>query len=334
MSANGENGKPADDKPHRSLVERAAERLARQGGGQPSDAAPSPAPNVHAASQATLAPAKPPGTAAPAGAAGADLMEPPPRPGSEEPGSRRFTRNRVKLDMDALRAAGLVTSHSERSQIAEEFRLIKRPLLLKAFAEPPDAIENGNLIMVTSAKPGEGKTFCSVSLAMSIALERDLTVLLIDADVAKPDVLNVLGIEAEKGLVDLIADDDLDLSDVLIRTDLENLTILPAGRQHHLATELLASDKMDKFVTDIARRYPDRVIIIDSPPVLMSSVPGVLALHVGQTLFVVEAQSTMQQAVENALGLIASCKNINLLLNKAQPTGNSERFGAYYGYNR
>jgi receptor protein-tyrosine kinase len=236
--------------------------------------------------------------------------------------------------MEGLRAAGLVTSYTDRSHIAEEFRLVKRPLLLKAFAQAPDNIENGNLIMVTSSKAGEGKTFCAVSLAMSIAQERDLTVLLIDADVAKPDIPRILGIETQKGLVDLIADDNdnLDLADVLVRTDLENLTILPAGRQHHLATELLASEKMDKFVSDIARRYPDRVIIFDSPPVLMSSVPGVLALHVGQVLFVVEADRTVQPSVDTALGLISSCKDISLLLNKAPQRGNNDRFGAYYGY--
>ena len=253
-------------------------------------------------------------------------------PAGEVPARR--TRNRVKLDMERLRTLGLVTSYTDQSHIAEEFRLIKRPLLLKAFADPPDNIANGNLIMVTSSKAGEGKTFCAVSLAMSIALERDLTVLLVDADVAKPDVPNVLGIETEKGLVDLIADDHegLDLSDVLVRTDLENLTILPAGRQHHLATELLASEKMDRFVEDIAQRYPDRVIIFDSPPVLLSSIPAVLALHVGQILFIVEAQRTAQTSVDSALGLINTCNNISLLLNKASPGGNNERFGAYYGY--
>jgi receptor protein-tyrosine kinase len=249
-------------------------------------------------------------------------------------GHGRRTRNRVKLDMEGMRAAGVVTSYTDRSHIAEEFRLIKRPLLLKAFAQPPDDIANGNLIMVTSSRAGEGKTFCAVSLAMSIAQERDLTVLLVDADVAKPDIPRVLGIETNKGLVDLIADDhdSLDLSDVLVRTDLENLTLLPAGRQHHLATELLASEKMDKFVKDIARRYSDRVVIFDSPPVLQSSVPGVLALHVGQVLFVVEAEHTGQPSVDTALGLISSCKDISLLLNKAPQSGKNDRFGAYYGY--
>lgn len=310
----------------RSSVERFADRIDSGGldpllGGKTENAA------KQEASPSTAYPTTP-------SSAGPSVSASQPAARGGENGQSRRTRNRVKLDMEAMRAAGLVTSYTDRSHIAEEFRLIKRPLLLKAFAQPPDDIPNGNLIMVTSSRAGEGKTFCAVSLAMSIAQERDLTVLLVDADVAKPDVPRVLGIETNRGLVDLIADDhdSLDLSDVLVRTDLENLTLLPAGRQHHLATELLASEKMVKFVEDIARRYRDRVIIFDSPPVLQSSVPGVLALHVGQVLFVVEAERTGQPSVDTALGLISSCKDISLLLNKAPQGGKNDRFGAYYGY--
>ena len=198
----------------------------------------------------------------------------------------------VTIDHDALRAAGMVCAHSERSLIAEEFRMIKRPLILKAFDDSAsESKKPGNLVMVSSARPGDGKTFCAVNLAMSIALERDLTVMLIDGDIAKPSIPSVMGIEADRGLIDLIADDSLDMSDVLLRTDIENLTILPAGRSHQLATELLASDKMEKFVEEIARRYPDRMIIFDSPPVLMSSIPGVLALHVAQIVFIVRSEN-------------------------------------------
>jgi protein-tyrosine kinase len=325
----------------RSSVERLAERL----GGADADPLFGDTPATRLAPPSSDVPGEPPVRPAPIAPEAAPSAPPPAASTAAAPAAPkaspaaaastpRRTRNRVKLDMESLRASGLVTSYTDRSHIAEEFRLVKRPLLLKAFAEPPDNIVNGNLIMVTSARAGEGKTFCAVSLAMSIALERDLTVLLVDADVAKPDIPNVLGIETEKGLVDLIADenDSLDLADVLVRTDLENLSILPAGRQHHLATELLASEKMDKFVKDIAQRYPDRVIIFDSPPVLLSSVPAVLALHVGQILFVVEAERTVQASVDSALGLISSCNNISLLLNKTSPGGNNERFGAYYGY--
>lgn len=235
------------------------------------------------------------------------------------------------LDFDRMRTSGIVTPQAEHGMTAEEFRLVKRPLLLKAMETGPEAIRNGNLIMVASARPGEGKTFCAVSLAMSIAQERDLTVLLIDADVIKPEVPAAMGFDAELGLVDLISDENLDVPDVMLRTQLDNLSIIPAGRPHDLATELLASERMEAFVEDIAKRYPDRIIIFDSPPTLLSSIGGVLALHVGQILFVVEAERTTQTALDNALGLVAACKNISLLLNKARPFGNREKMGSYYG---
>lgn len=241
----------------------------------------------------------------------------------------------VTIDHNALEEAGMVSAHSERSLIAEEFRMIKRPLILKAFDESSTSSAGpNNLIMVSSARPGDGKTFTAVNLAMSIALERDLTVMLVDGDIAKPSLPSVLGIEADRGLIDLIADDSIDVADVLLRTDIENLTILPAGRQHQLATELLASGKMEKFIDEIAKRYPDRMIIFDSPPVLMSSIPGVLALHVGQIVFVVRADKTTQTSIDTALGLISGCESIYLLLNKASTTVGSDKFDGYHGYYR
>jgi exopolysaccharide/PEP-CTERM locus tyrosine autokinase len=237
----------------------------------------------------------------------------------------------VKIDLDRMQLQGMVTPFAERSLIAEEFRLVKRPLLLKAFDTESESDSPAKLIMVASSRPGEGKTFCAISLAMSIASERDLTVLLIDADVAKPDVPRSLGFKADRGLVDLIQDETLELSDVMLRTQLDNLSILPAGRPHHLATELLASERMGRIVEDIVARYPERIIVLDSPPVLLSSIAGVLALHVGQILYIVEADKTTETALDNALPLVSSCKNINLLLNKSHAIGESDRFG-YYSY--
>ena len=257
-----------------------------------------------------------------------------PSAAAEDANANRRTSRRVVINLETMRAAGMVTVSSEQSVIAEEFRLIKRPLLVKAFAEGPEKIRHGNLIMVTSARAGDGKTFCAVNLAMSTALERDLTVMLIDADVAKPSVARTLGIEAELGLTDLIADPSLDLADVLLRTDIDRLTVLPAGRPDPLATELLASERMVQFVAEIAARYPDRVIIFDSPPVLMSTIPSVLAPYVGQIVFVVQAEASTQASVDAALSLISGCNNISLLLNKARDLGGTERFGAYYGYER
>lgn len=233
------------------------------------------------------------------------------------------------IDLVRLQVAGYVTPQSERTRISEEYRVIKRPLLLNAFARGEHRIPNGHLIMVTSARPGEGKTFTSLNLAMSMASERELFVLLIDADVHRGTLMRELGVKAQKGLVDLLVDDSLTLHDTLLRTNVPNLTLLPSGMQHSEATELLASQRMAKLMSDIATRYPDRVIIIDTPPVLASSEAGVLGLLVGQVVMVVEWGATTRQAVEQALPLIGTCQNINFVLNKATFYVGSDRFGMY-----
>ncbi|MBL4894760.1 MAG: polysaccharide biosynthesis tyrosine autokinase [Emcibacter sp.] len=220
----------------------------------------------------------------------------------------------------------------ENSITTEEFRIIKRSLLLRAFSKGDAAIKNGNIVLVTSTQPDEGKTFCAVSLALSMAQERDLTVLLVDADVAKPDVLHTLGVKGSKGLIDVIENDDMDLSECLLRTNIPNLTILPAGKKHKLTTELLASERMGDIIDEIARRYHDRIVIIDAPPVLASSAASVLALHVGQILYVVEAERTREEELVDAFKMIDKCKNINLLLNKTRFTAGKKKFGSYYGY--
>ncbi len=218
--------------------------------------------------------------------------------------------------------------------MAEEFRIVKRQLLRKALPSSPDLIPNGNLLMVTSTQPGEGKTFCSINLALSIASERDLTVMLVDADVARPQLLSALDIEADKGLIDVLVDDRLDVADCLLRTNIDNLTVLPAGRPHPGATELLSSEKMTALLKEMARRYHDRIVIFDSSPVLASSAPGVLAARMGQIMFVVEADRTRETQVMEALSLISDCRNISLLLNKSRFMGGKVRFGSYYEYYR
>ncbi|GAB4139614.1 MAG: XrtA-associated tyrosine autokinase [Sphingomonadales bacterium] len=257
-------------------------------------------------------------------------MPPAPSDFDEAAAGRRSRRD--EIDLLALREAGYIVPDAPPNIIAEEFRLIKRSLLLNAFGKGMTAIPNGNLILVTSSQPNEGKTFCAINLALSIASERDYTVLLVDADFAKPEVLSTLGLEGGKGLVDLITDPGLDMADCLIRTNIPNFAVLPAGRQHHLTTELLASDRMGKIVEEIAARYRDRVIIFDSPPVLASSAPAVLALHVGQVAYVVEADKTRGPQLEEGLALLNGCQHISLMLNKTQFSGSSRKFGAYYAY--
>jgi receptor protein-tyrosine kinase len=232
-----------------------------------------------------------------------------------------------------LKQMGIMTPDGERSQLAEEFRLIKRPLLMNALGQGAAPVRNGNLIMVTSSLPGEGKSFCAINLAISIAMEMDHTVLLVDADVAKPRLMNYLGLHSELGLLDVLRDEKLALADVLIKTDIEKLTVLPAGRTYRHATELLASEAMVRFILDIEHRYPDRIIIFDSPPLLATSEASVLATHMGQIVMVVEADRTPQEAVKEALSHIESCEVIGMLLNKA-PTPPGGDFYSYgnYGY--
>jgi len=235
----------------------------------------------------------------------------------------------VELNLARMHQLGMVTQDGGRTAVAEDFRLIKRPLLRNARGDgdtPP--IHHGNLIVVTSAMPGEGKTYCAVNLAMSIAMEMDITVLLVDADVARPSVLKVLGLPPAPGLMDILLRDQTGLADVILRTNVPTLSILPAGHANKHATELLASRNMSRLLTEIAERYADRIVIFDSPPLLMTTEASVLASQMGQIVMVVESGRTSQHAVKEALRHIERCPNINLVYNKSTAFPGAE----YYGY--
>jgi protein-tyrosine kinase len=241
----------------------------------------------------------------------------------------------VEIDLARVAAAGMVTPDAPRSHIAEEFRVIKRPLLANASRSGATAIHRGNLIVVTSALPGEGKTFTAVNLAMSIALEMDRTVLLVDADVAKPSIPKTLGFPAGKGLLDVLVEGDVDFPDVLVRTNVEKLSVLPAGTQHPRATEILASEGMSRLLDEMAERYADRIIIFDSPPLLVTTEARVLAAQMGQVVMVVQAQQTTHADVTQALATIEACPVKLMVLNKGrvlkQP-GHNHAHGYGYGY--
>jgi len=236
-------------------------------------------------------------------------------------------RPRLEIDLARLKARGFVTPDAPRSQIADEFRVVKRPIIHNARRANP-SVKHGNLIMVTSAVPREGKTFTAVNLAMSLTLELDTTVMLVDGDVARPDLPNVLGSPKSPGLLELITRDDVEFGDALLRTNIENLSILPAGAPHPHATELLASEQMAELLREMASRYSDRIIVFDSPPLLATTEARVLASNMGQIVVVVAADSTQHRAVTLALSTIESCEIVMMMLNKAQMTD----VGAYYGY--
>jgi len=237
------------------------------------------------------------------------------------------------LDLDAIAATGLLVPNAARSQLADEFRVIKRPLIANAMGKASGPIPNGNLIMVTSALPGEGKSFTAINLAISIAMELDNTVMLVDADVARPSVLNMLGLPPAKGMLDVLQQNSVDISGVLLRTNIEKLSILPSGTPHPRATELLASDTMVRLLDDMASRYSDRIIVFDSPPLLLTTESRVLATHMGQVLVVVNAENTAQAAVKQALSTIESCPLKMMVLNQVrQAKADSYGYGYGYGY--
>lgn len=243
----------------------------------------------------------------------------------------------VAIDLEALARAGVVSPNAPRSQIADQYRVIKRPLISNAMGKGASVIANGNLIMISSALPGEGKSFTAINLAMSMATELDYTVMLVDADVGRPSVMRLLGLEDGPGLLDLVVDETKDLSSMLLKTNIEKLTLLPSGTPHPRATELLASDAMVRLLNQMAKRYADRIIIFDSPPLLLATESRVLASHMGQIVMVVQAEKTLRSDVAQALATIETCPVKLMLLNQARTIfkGGYEyghSFGRGYGY--
>ena len=241
------------------------------------------------------------------------------------------TERSVMLDFQRIQAANLLVPDTRRSRIKEEYRNIKRPLLMNVDGKGATIVEHANLIVVTSARPGEGKTFTACNLALSIATERNRSVLLVDADVIKPAVAKTLGFEADLGLVDFLIDDQLDLAEVLVDTNVPSLTVLPAGNQHHLSTELLAGENMQRLAVELSRRYPDRVVIFDSPPLLATTESSVLARLMGQVVMVVEAGRTQQSQVKEALALLDPNQIVGFVLNKTRGFLGPDYYGYGYG---
>ncbi|RTL57986.1 MAG: polysaccharide biosynthesis tyrosine autokinase [Rhodocyclaceae bacterium] len=237
----------------------------------------------------------------------------------------------VELDLAALAEAGFVTPDNPRSLTAEEFRVLKRPLLANAAGKSAAPVRNANLIMVTSTQPGEGKSFTAVNLAMSIATELDKTVLLVDADVARPSLPRLFKLPQLPGLLDLLKDKSMNLGDVLLKTNVGKLTLLPAGSPSPHATELLASGAMARLLAEMASRYSDRIIIFDSPPLLVTTESRVLATNMGQIVFVVQAEQTLRSAVQAALATIESCPVKMMVLNQTRHV-DKVAYGYGYGY--
>ena len=317
-----------------SLIERAAELY---GFGFPAaPAAPLPAANAPVAVpedapiREWVGPAEAP--EAPVEDAGAEPLWLLPADIAADEAPRELPRLRSAdgtIDRAALREAGFIDPDAPVGTIAEEFRIVKRQILLAASDTGVAEAKRRN-ILICSASPDEGKTFCAINLALSLASERDVEVLLVDADFPKPEVLSILGLEAGPGLVDALADPRLDPESLVVRTDVDGLSVLPAGRHVNNVTELLGSARTEGVLAALAK--PGRIILFDSPPALMASPATVLAAHAGQLVMVVRADQTAEADLKEAVGLLAACDRVSLLLNGAGFAASGRRFGTYYGY--
>jgi protein-tyrosine kinase len=234
----------------------------------------------------------------------------------------------VVIDREALRAMELLPPANVEERIASQYRQIKRPLVDAAFGRSTNPVPNGQLIMLASALPGEGKTFTSINLALSMALEKDSQVLLVDADIPKPHITRIFGLQGERGLLDLLVDSSARVESFILPTDVPGLSILPAGTQVENATELLASERMQHVVAQLGSTRVRRMVLFDSPPLLLSTESRALVSMIGQTVLVVRAEFTPRHVVQDAIDAIGDEKPISLILNQSE----AAPAAGYYGY--
>jgi exopolysaccharide/PEP-CTERM locus tyrosine autokinase len=235
----------------------------------------------------------------------------------------------IRLNLESLREGGLLPPAHQERELAQQFRQIKRPLINNALGRGGDPLTDGNLVMVASAVPGEGKTFISLNLALSMRLEEDVTVLLVDGDVVNPRLSQLLGMDDSRGLLDVIKDPSISLSSAILATDVPGLSFLPAGHQDPNATELLASSRMSEVVSQLARQDPSRLVLFDSAPLLLTTESQALTQIAGQILMVVRADDTPQHVVLDAIETLAEGKSVSLVLNQSTKQPHA---GYYYRY--
>ena len=240
------------------------------------------------------------------------------------------SRRRAAIDRDALDAAGMILPGGNVTALAEEFRLVKRQLLATSRSVASADPDKARMILVCSANPDDGKTFCAINLAMSLAAEKNVEILLVDADVAKPDVLQTLGIEPGPGLLDALADASVDAESLIVDTDVPQLAVLSAGTRSNTDTELLASDRARSVLATLVEANPRRIVVFDSPPVLAASPAAQLATLVGQVMLVVRADKTSEADLKATVALLDGCEQVQLVLNAISYRPGGHRFGTYY----
>jgi len=248
------------------------------------------------------------------------------------PREHAYAGQRIVVDSAQLRANGLLAPDAEERRLAEQYRTIKRPLLRNADSALELSVPRANLVMVASALSGEGKTFTCVNLCLSIARERDWSVVLVDADCSKPHLTRLFAAENEPGLIDLLRDPALTFEGLVMPTDVPGLSLLPAGAHDSHASELLASKRMDDLCAALSSDGAGRMVVFDSSPLLLTTEAAELASKVGQVVVVVRANETPQQAVLAALAKLDQTKAIGCVLNQSWGDADHAEGYGYYGY--
>ena len=293
-----------------SLIEKALARLHENRGRNPD-------PPVVAVSTPAM-PVHEPGPA---------LAPPPLPPNMIQP------RGELHLPRSRLRDLGMLPPEDHERLISEQYRKVKRPLISRTLELDATPGSCARALMITSALPGDGKTFTSLNLALSLALERDFTVLLVDGDVAKRDLTGALGAQGQPGFLDLIADDQRSVDECTMRTDQPGLLFMPSGAPRSSAPELLGSSRTRALIEQTLQKYPSVLLLFDSPPVLLTSEAPALRTAVGQVVMVVHAGVSLKQSVTDALHVLGTSRPVSLLLNQAAPRmGQGYGYGYGYGY--
>ncbi len=269
-------------------------------------------------------------SAAPAASTQRSADGPAPDAGAASLGPTHRPQRHIQIDREAFRRVGFLAPDSDERRLADEYRQIKRPLLDNASGRSGLDVPRANLVMISGAMPGEGKTFTCVNLALSIAREKDWRVLLVDGDITKRHLTTLFDVNDEIGLLGLVRDPALSIDDVVIETDIPGLSILPAGQRDEQATELLASKRMEAVAKMMSEADPGCMVLFDSPPLLVTPEASVLATYMGQIVMVVKAGHTTRPQVQHAVAMLNPEQAVGLVLNQAKSGGHGA-YG-YYGY--
>jgi receptor protein-tyrosine kinase len=256
------------------------------------------------------------------------LQGPSSKPRTDSSLTARDFKRIVQIDVDRLRESGRLPSAEAARRTEDEIRRIKWPLLAAISGRAGKEAVRNNVILVTSALPGEGKTFTALNLALSIVRDRELRVILVDADVERPGLTPALGLEGNPGLNDVLEDTSREIDSVTYRTDVEGLFVVPAGKWHDQAPEFFAGSRMPQIIEELIRRVGNGVVVLDSPPLLATNEAQVVTRYAGQVLFVVKADDTEQRAVREAIALVDQSASVSAVLNRVQPSA----IGRYYGH--